>query len=478
LIIKPADYPNSQSKGMAMIFYMRFLLFAGMVSAAVAAQDGLGYTVSPMDTLTLEECVTVALQNQPSIGASKGAVITAESEYTQVLSSRFPQIQLEAGAYYTNTALQSSNVIAPNPVIDPEGAKFVPTLRMTLKQPIYDFGRTDKSLTSKNQLIKASVLALESTEEDVVLNVHMAYYNYVLAQHIVEINGERVNQAKKHLERAKGFFEVGKLPESEVSKAELEVANAELELISARGKSRLAKVTLNSSMGITEISNEPSDYQLSSRTEYTPFTADLKASIDRALGSRKEVTAADLKVKAWRSALSAAKSQYYPIISASAGVGPYLVQDQVIVDKQKIKMGYNIGLNFAFPIFQGLTVRADIAEAQGGIRIATSQYNVARQRIIHEVQDRYFNVKYAEERYKASGKLVEQGGRNLALAEGRFETGVGSAIEITDANFSLANARIEQTTALYNYLIEVSRFQRTTGVLSKDRTETSGAGDE
>jgi outer membrane protein TolC len=336
---------------------------------------------------------------------------------------------------------------------------------MTVRQPVFDFGRTDKALDSKNKLIKASELALGTTEEDVILNVHMAYYNYVLAQHIVTINGERVKQANKHLERALGFFEVGKLAESDVSKAELEVANAELESISARGKSRLAKVNLNSAMGLTEINDDPADYALSSDTSVGAFNANLKESINQALSTRKEVEASQMRIHAWRSALSAAKSQYYPIISASASVGPYLVQDKVIVDKQNLQMGYNVGLNFAFPIFQGLTVRADIAEAQGGIRTATSQFNVMRQRIIQEVQDRYFNVKYAEERYKASEKIVVQGQKNLNLAAGRFETGVGSAIEITDANYSLANARIERTTALYNYLIELARFRRTIGTI-------------
>ncbi len=440
-------------------------MLLGMFSALAGhTQENASIVVSGQ-SLTLEACVQIALQNQPSIGSSQGAIITAESEYTQVLSSRFPQIQMEAGAYYTNSALQSSSSFAPIPTIDPEGAKFVPSVRMTLRQPIYDFGRTNKALDSKNKIIKASELALGTTEEDVILNVHISYYNYVLARHIVEINEERVNQANKHLERARGFFEVGKLAESDVSKAELEVANAELELISARGKSRLAKVTLNSAMGITEINDNPQDYFLTSDTAFVPFAANLQESINLALGSRKEIEASQMRIQAWRSALSAAKSQYYPIISASASLGPYLVQDQVIPTKQRLQVGYNVGMNFAFPIFQGLTVRADIAEAQGGIRTATSQYNVARQRVIQEVQDRYFSVKYAEERYKASGKIVIQGQKNLDLAEGRFETGVGSAIEITDANYSLANSRIERTTALYNYFIELSRFRRTIGTI-------------
>lgn len=447
-----------------------FAIVAVLSTIRLYAQDEVEKTIAihDTDTLTLEECVKIALENQPSIGASQGAIITAESEYTQVLSSRFPQVQFEAGAYLTNSPLQSGSVFGPDQTLETTKKwNFIPSVRMTAKQPIYDFGRTDKSLDSKRKLIKASEMTLESTEEDVIFNVHSAYYNYVLAQQIVRINEERVAQSNKHLDRAKGFFFVGKLPESEVSKAELEVANSELQLIDARGKARMAKVTLNSAMGITEINDDPTDYITAYDVTYEPFHANLKEAINNALESRKEVKVSELKIQAWRSALSAAKSQYFPIISASASTAPYIIQtvgaDGLTTDK--FKLGWNVGLNFAFPIFQGLTVRAEIAEALGGIRIATSQSNVTKQRIVQDVQEKYFSVKVAEERYKASEKIIVQVEKNVRLAEGRFETGVGSAIEVTDANFSLANAKIDRTTALYNYQIELSRYRRSTGTI-------------
>lgn len=438
------------------------------IAASVHAQEITSIVIS--DTLTLQQCVTIALQNQPALGASQGAVITAESEFTQVRSSFFPQAQFEAGAFMTNTPLQHPNIIAPTPTVDTESkTQFIPSLRLSIKQPIYDFGRTAKALESKRKLIEASERSLSSTEDDVVLNVHLAYYNYLLAQSVVKIQEDRVNQAKKHLERASGFFEVGKIPESEVSKAELEVSNAQVELINARGKSRLAKVNLNNAMGVTEVAENPGDYTLVADVAYEPFKANLKESIDMALLSRDELAGADLKIRAWRSALAAAKSQYWPIITASAGFGPYIVSSDPanLLDNSTIKVGYNIGLNFSFPIFQGLTVRADIAEALGGIRTSTAQYNVVRQKIIQEAQESYFSVKYAEERYKATEHLVEQGERNLQLASGRFETGVGSAIEISDANLSLANAKIDRISALYQYQMEVDRFNRTIGQLRK-----------
>lgn len=450
-----------------------FAMVAVLLPLQIEAQEAVEktITINANEILTLEQCVQIALENQPAIGASQGAIITAESEYTQVLSSRFPQIQLEAGAHLTNSPLQSGNVFGPDQTLETTKKwNFIPSVRMTMKQPIYDFGRTDKALDSKRKLIKASEMSLESTEEDVIFNVHSAYYNYVLAQQIVRINEERVAQSNKHLERAKGFFAVGKLPESEVSKAELEVANSELQLIDAKGKSRMAKVSLNSAMGITEISDDPTDYTTAKDVAYEPFHANLQDAINGALDSRKEVKASELKIQAWRSALSAAKSQYFPIISASGGTAPYIIQtvDENGLTTDKFKLGWNIGLNFAFPIFQGLTVRAEIAEALGGIRIATSQSNVTKQRIVQDVQEKYFSVKVAEERYKASEKIIVQSERNLKLAEGRFETGVGSAIEVTDANFSLANAKIDRTTALYNYMIELSRYRRSTGTIRND----------
>lgn len=444
-------------------FYLRLLLIIGLwMTPALHAQIG----VSLQDTLTLEQCIQIALERHPLIGSAHGALITSESEYTQVRSIYFPQIQLEAGAYMTNVPLISSNVIAPTQTIDPKkGTKFIPNLKLVLKQGIYDFGRTEKMLEAKQKLINAAEAMLVSTREDVVVSVSVAYYQYVLSQHVVEINTERVKQAKKHLERASGFYQVGKIPESEVSKAELEVANAELQLIDASGKRRLAKVTLANAMGIGETDDLTGDYLTKGELQYEPFTENLKSAIDEALAHRNEIRSAELKISAWKNMLSAARSQYWPIISGFAGISPYIIQKDpnIKLDRNQYGVGYNVGLNFEFPIFQGLSVRADIAEAQGGIRIATSQYNVLRQRVIQEVQERFFSVKYAEEKYKATEKIVLQSEKNLRLAEGRFDTGVGSAIEITDANVSLTNSRIDRMSALYDYKIALMKFYKAIG---------------
>ncbi len=456
---------NEGKKMRKKMFIYTVLIHTAFISIASPQESS---PISQDELLSLEKCIEIALQNQPALGTAQGQIITAESDLTQVRSLRFPQIQVEAGAYVTNTALAGN--IGNAPIIDPKsGTDFIPSLRMTVKQPIYDFGRTDKAISAKQKLMQAAELSLASTEEDVILNVHIAYYNYILAQEIFQINEERVKQSRKHLERAKGFFEVGKLPESEVSKSELELANSDLELSNARGKMQLAKVSLNSAMGITELSDDLKSYNTHPNFQFELFTANLKDAISQALSSRNELTIADLRIRAGKASLASAKSQYYPIITASGGVGPYIIRNSATEAKSSTKYGtgYNVGINFAFPIFQGLSVRADIAEAQGIIRIANSQYNTTKQKIVQEVQERFFSVKIAEERYKASDKIVSQTVKNQNLAEGRFDTGVGSAIEVTDANFSVANSKIERTTALYNFLIEKARYERTIGNLKK-----------
>ncbi len=458
---------SGKSKTATLFFLLLGFFFCGYGWS----QNQSAISVSQADTLTLERCIQIALERHPVIG----------SEYTQVRSIYFPQIQLEAGAYLTNTPLISSNVIAPSQTIDPKGGtKFIPNLRLTLKQGIYDFGRTEKMLQAKEKLIKSAENMLESTKEDVILSVSIAYYQYVLSQQVVQINEERVKQATRHFERAGGFYQVGKIPESEVSKAELEVANAELQLIDAKGKRRLAKVSLANAMGIAETDDYSSDYPTHGGVDYHPFAENLKESIDEALSARKDMKSSEYRIKAWKNALSAAKSQYWPIITGFAGVSPYIIQKDPVqkINSDQYRVGYNMGVNFEFPLFQGLSVRADIAEAQGGIRIANSQYNILRQKIIQDVQDKYFSVKYAEEKYKATEKIIIQSEKNLKLAEGRFDTGIGSAIEITDANVSLTNSRIDRLSALYEYKMALIRFEKAVGRLSGKNVSISGESHE
>ena len=439
------------------------LCFASMIQA----QSGTETVFDPEEPLTIEQCIQIALEHQPLIRASEGAIITSNSEYTSVNSIRFPLVQLEGGAFLTNNTVQFSNAIgSTTPEIDNKGT-IVPFTRLTFKQQLYDFGRTDRALRAKRKLITAANMGLDLIKSDVSVNVRIAYYNYMLALKVVAINEERVAQSQQHLAKAKSFFEIGTISDSEVSQAELNLSNSELELINARGQAKLAQIQLNNSMGVTGIVPFAKHYKLVSELSYIPFTADLAEAIGISIDNRKDILAADLKLKATRSTLSAAKSRYYPIISASGGLGPYIKRLEE-EDRRQINLNYTFGINLNWPIFQGLSVNADIAEAQGNIRIAESQLSVRKQKAIQEVQEAYHLVKLKEESYKGTEKIVAQANRSRALAKGRYDTGLGSAIEVMDANVAVANSKITQTRALHEYHIALVNFQKAVGIRSEN----------
>jgi len=79
------------------------------------------------------------------------------------------------------------------------------------------------------------------------------------------------------------------------------------------------------------------------------------------------------------------------------------------------------------------------------------------------VEQAHLNVIEGEERIQAAKKAVESARENFRLAQGRFDAGVGTIIELTDAQLALTQALSTEAQALTDYRISVSRLERALG---------------
>ena len=119
-------------------------------------------------------------------------------------------------------------------------------------QNVFDSFRREWSVQAARDDQNAAKFDLSTTRQDVILNVQTAYYNYLLARRLVEVNQEAVRRNIQVLERARGFFEVGTRPKIDVTRAQVDLANAELALVRARNGVAVSFTTLNNAIGVPE----------------------------------------------------------------------------------------------------------------------------------------------------------------------------------------------------------------------------------
>lgn len=119
----------------------------------------------------------------------------------------------------------------------------------------------------------------------------------------------------------------------------------------------------------------------------------------------------------------------------------------------------------SLPIFQGFALDAGIDQAKATLKYAEASNDLVIQSLYLDVQQQEFALQEAIESIQASKKLVEQADEALRLAVGRYNSGIGTALETTDAQVALANARITYIQSLYNYNVSYARLERAMGTI-------------
>lgn len=407
--------------------------------------------------LAIDECVEIALKNHPTLKAAEASVDASRSHVWEGRSAYFPQVNITTGYsenYSTSTTLKK----------DTETKAYATTLSVT--QKIYDFERTGSAVDSAKANRNATEKEFDKVKTDIIVKVKESYYSLLQAQRMVGVNEVIVNQAKAHLKRAKAFFEVGTRPKFDVTQAEVELNNANLNLQKARHSFSIAKITLSNSMGL------PADKDI--KIKDVLFTERLYPVIDdavkEAVDARPDIKQINAKIDGARAGVRGAIAGFLPTISANGSYtwqdGDFIIKDSPIVgtDTKTPQENYwGWGITATLPLFEGFLTTAKVSTARANLRNLEYQKDNLFQNIRIEVQQAYLNLEDAKTRVSVMESGVQKAKENFAIAEGRYNAGVSSLIEVTDAQAALIRAETDYTQAFYDYHTAAARLDKALG---------------
>jgi TolC family type I secretion outer membrane protein len=405
-----------------------------------------GEIIKKGETLTLRQCIDIALKMHPNIIAAKGAIAASESRTGQAESNYFPQIGTSAG-YSKISDVPSTTKNKSSQSYDEY------TSSVTLSQTLFDFGKTPTHVRIQNLNLDSAKADFENSAAQIIFNVKQAYYNVLQAKRNRDVAAETVIQFQQHLEQAKGFYEVGLKPKFDVTKAEVDLSNAKLNLIKAENALKIAMITLNNTLGVTEAP----EYTIEDNLAYEKQTIKLEDTLALAFKNRPDLRSLQLKTKASEESIALAKKGYLPVLTGSAAYN-------WAAQKFPLEHGWNAGVTITLPIFSGYLTKHQVEESRANLNIAKANEDVLRQQVILDVQQAYLKLREAEERIPTAELAVTQATENLDIANGRYEAGVGNPIEVTDAQISYINAKTAYIQALYDYKVAQASLDKATGV--------------
>jgi outer membrane protein TolC len=331
--------------------------------------------------------------------------------------------------------------------------------RIALSQLLWDFGRTWAATDAAKASAESTREAAEIQKDLIVLAVKEFYFNQLFAARLVVVNAQALERAELNLRSAKGFFDVGTRPKSDVTRAEVDVANARVDLIRAQNAVSLARIALNTSMGITI--NSPT--RIRDILTYQKLTLDPNTLVEEAFRRRPEYRQAKFNADASEATVRQTFRDFFPNFFGVSSVGGSTTHFDALGGSTSNAGDWQLGVELRWNIFDGGNKIARWKEAKATVEASQARVRDAQLAIWQDVEAAYVRVNEAEERIGAAQKAVESAQENFRLFQGRFDAGVGNIIELTDAQLALTQAQSTEAQALADFRIAIARLERAVG---------------
>ncbi|HEY3268183.1 MAG TPA: TolC family protein [Armatimonadota bacterium] len=398
---------------------------------------------SPADVsaraLTADEAARIALRYQANIEAARGGLEAAQGRSQQARAGLLPSLTLSSGYTHADTLAGSGSTSGSSGTTTSTSASNAPGFQAsaTARQLLWDFQHTRDTVRQANAQQRAAASGLTRAQSDTVFQAKQAFYSFAQAFRTVGVNETNVRNAQAHLALAQARLKTGLGLPSDVVRAETAVSEAILNLNLAQNSASLAGVALAGVMGV-----DPRTPLTAADSDEPPVeTNDVNALVNLALRSRPEVIQAQANVDAATAGVGAARTSGAPAVSATLGTsarGPGFFPGN---------QSLTVGATVQWSILDAGATAGRTREARGLLQTAAANLTLARQSAIADVAQAYLNLRSSEQRVTTADAEVANAQEGVRLAEGRYRSGLGTFLDVTDAQSALLTAQTNRVNA-------------------------------
>lgn len=433
-------------------FLTGFLVFACGFRAAQAQVPDAPAPVA--QTLTFDQAESTALANQPRMLASQLRARASAERIREARSALMPTIAFNAtGAQVadTGTATATGNLTTSS-ISD----RFA--YGGNLSQLVTDFGRTSALVGSAKFTAQAQSDLATLTRAQVRLNVREAYFQVLGAEAVLQAaQAARDNRAL--VARQLAALAKSELRSSlDVNFANVLVSEADLAVVRANSTVEQQRAGLATAMGL--------DQPVKSRLTETPASAvSLPPSpedlMQQGIALRADLGAAQSQEQAAQKYASAEKRLSYPSLNIIGAAGQIPYRDRTLQDSYA-----GIAFNLNVPVFNGGLFAARRAEATQEAAARTQDVQEMKLEVSEQVRDAWYKADEAQKSLDVTARLVAQTKEALRLAQDRYDAGLGSIVELNEAQLNETSAEISAADANYTYLSRRAELDFAAGLLN------------
>jgi outer membrane protein len=416
------------------------LLLASPITATALAQD------EPKKTLA--ECLAIAVEHHPDLKAAEAAAQVGHFQTWEAVSTALPQINAlyNAQRRHTSAAASTATQLGGAPSTFP----FYST-GFTFSQILFDFGQSLAGIQAAQATERSLRANVDTSRETVLFNVKQGYFNWLQANRLLGVADENVRANQKHVDLAKGRFDVGVATRFDITQAEVQLSNAQLAQVTARNNVALARETFRTALGI----EGPLDFGIADTLDVHDVHVDSDKAVDLAYDHRPELASLRFQQDSLKDQITALQRSYLPTINGNAN---YTYSGSSYPLQNSWAFGGTVNLS----VFNGGLTTAEIGAAKANLAQLKSQEQSLKNQVALQVRQAVLNLGQASESIQVSEKGLQSARENLAIAEGQYAAGVGNIIALTDAQALLTTAEGNNVQALAGYHTAVAALEQAT----------------
>jgi outer membrane protein len=427
-----------------------------IIRVSIVAVLGLqsAISLSQNKTLTLDQAKQIALernisivQAQNDVEAAQGRVLAAYGNYLPTLSAsgRWNRTQQEGPSVI-------NGVVIPGSSVSQTYGNF--STGLDLSYTLFDGFAREATLNRSTSTAVSAEQTSTRTRQTIVFSVERGYLNVLRNEQLVKVQEENLKRDRRQLERITESNRVGASSLADVYRQQSAVANDEVLLIVAQNNYDKSRADLVALIGLDMADEyqfvDPSistDIDRSELEKAMQLSGSFNELSKRALAARPDYIGTQETFRAAESGVTAARSGYFPSVSAFAG---YSLSNERFSDLSQNK-NINWGIGLRWNIFDGFQTNQSIQSAVATRRNAEIALVQAERNIHVEVKKALLDLDAARKAYEASQKGFLSATEDRKIAEERYNLGAGTLLDLLTANANLTNAQANMVNAVYDY---------------------------
>jgi outer membrane protein len=419
-------------------------------------QSIAGWAQTPTPTpppvrLSVADAEALALKNNPQVSVAKLTALASRQVVRESRSAYWPAAVIDLTGVDSR---QNSRITAGglnNPVIFERAAGGT-----TVSQLITDFGRTSNLVASTNLRSRAEEQNAIATADQIKLAVDQSFYGALQTAAILRVAQQTVQARQTVADQIQALFNNKLKSQLDLSFSNVNLAQAKLLLLDAENNNNAALAVLSEVLGYSTAQN----FQLVEDTApFTPPPGNVDQLIVDAMQKRPELAALNYGYRAAEKYRVAERDLMLPTVRALGAVGGAPVRNDALSSWYGA-----VGVNVEIPVFNGFLYSAREQQASLEAQAAKERLRQLQDIIARDVRTSWLNANTSYNRLSVAQQLLQQSNLALDLAETRYKLGLGSIVELSQAQLQQTQAEISNTQTGYEYRLALAmlRFQTAT----------------